>query len=96
MADLTGLARRSRPVEVAQGALFDLAPDWTIQWWGMPSFEQKDARPYQRITVNFMSPDDVAEFSRLLGVRATNKTDSMWFPPEQVDRPNEWEYGDES
>ena len=96
MNNAEGLARRTKKVEVVQEMLFDIPPDWREHWWGMPAFEQGDARPYQRITVNFMCPEDVAEFSRLLGAKFSRKTDSMWFPPESVDRPNEWEYADES
>lgn len=90
------LRRRVRTEE--QGALFDLdqCTDWRAHWWGMPSFEQGDARPAYRITMNFMSLEDVEEFGRRLGLRAGSQTDSLWFPLENVDRPSDWEYVDES
>lgn len=91
----SGLARRVRPIREEQTALFDLAPSWKEHWWGMPSFEQRDARPLQRVTVNLMTREDADEFSRRLGVRITPATDSIWFPPETIDRPSDWEYGDE-
>ena len=89
------LARRTRE-EDKTPRLFEVPPDWREHWWGMPRFEQNDATPAQRITVNFISPDDVRDFAARLGLNVTRRTDSIWFPPENVDRPNEWEYVDES
>lgn len=90
------VARKTRTPEVVQEALFDLGPDWREHWWGMPAFVQGDARPTQRITMNFMTWDDVAEFGRRLGIRVTRATDTAWFPQESIDKPSEWEYSDES
>lgn len=91
MTEAVGLRRRVR-AEEPQQALFELPPDWRAHWWGMPAFEQKDARPAHRITVNFICEEDVAEFARRLGLKSGPRTDSLWFPKEQLDRPNEWEY----
>jgi hypothetical protein len=89
------VARKTRKQEVVQEALFDLSPSWKDYWWGMPSFEMGDARPIQRITVNFYSWDDVIEFGRRLDVRVTRATDSLAFPPEHVEKPSDWGYEDE-
>lgn len=91
---IEGLTRRTRPEEDEQRALFDVPPDWREHWWGMPSFEQRDARPTQRVTINLMTRDDAEELGRRLGIRITSRTDSVWFPPEVIDRPNQWEYAD--
>lgn len=91
------LDRLRRPVvEDPQATLFDLPPDWRAEWWGMPSFEMGDARPAYRITVNFMTREDVAAFAARLGVKIVPGADSMWFPDFDLDRPNMWEYIDET
>lgn len=62
------------------------------EWWGMPEFVQGDARPSFTITVNLRTLDDLAEFAKRLGMRLTPKTDSIWFPAEDLDAPSDWEY----
>ena len=91
-----GLARRTQPPD-PQGRLFDCdeEDDWRDHWWGMPSFVMGDARPMYSITVNFFTFEDVKLFGRSLGVKVTPKTDSVWFPPEELSRPKEWEFVDE-
>jgi len=87
-----GLRREVR--DEAQESLFGDTPleEWRTHWWGMPSFTQGDARPAYRMTVNFMTPEDVADFATRLGVRATTRTDSLWYPAQVIDQPNQWEY----
>lgn len=89
------LERRTQPPD-PQATLFAIEPDWREAWWGMPAFDMKDARPAHSITVNFICWEDAAEFAKRLGIKITRATDSAWFPPEVVDKPNEWEYADES
>ena len=91
-------ARRTRAVGPQQAALFALptaATSWEADWWGMPSFTMGDARPSYRISVNFHSFDDVLEFARRLGVAVTARTDSMWFPQEDIGAPSDWRFDDE-
>jgi hypothetical protein len=88
------LARKVR--EDAQVDLFDCGPKWRDHWWGMPDFTMGDARPRYKITVNFYSPEDVVEFGKRLGLRLGVETDSLTFPPEDVDKPSDWEYCDEA
>lgn len=89
-----GLARPIRRED--QGSLFEREPDWKAHWWGMPSFEMGDARPLYAITVNFFTVTDLLEFGQRLGIALTTSTDSLWFPVEKIDRPNEWVYVDET
>ena len=95
--DLRGLMRRIQEEENVQPPLFEGIDNrwWIEHWWGMPTFEMQNARPTHRITMNFMTYEDVLEFGRRLGIELTKRTDSAWFPPEVVDAPSEWEYGDE-
>jgi hypothetical protein len=60
--------------------LFEMEPDWRNEWWGMPEFEVGDARPQYKITVNFMSAEDVREFAKTTGIPVSTKSDSTWFP----------------
>ena len=66
-----------------QAPLFDVEPDWRAQWWGMPSFEMGDARPQHKITINFMTAEDVKEFATRTGLPVTARSDSAWFPHQE-------------
>ena len=62
----------------------DDAPEWwRIEWVGMPEFVMGNTEPFQKITVSFNTREDVAEFAKRLGVKVTNRTDSIWFPQER-------------
>lgn len=85
-------ARRTREEE-RPAAFFEEAP-WREHWWGMPSFVMGNAQPVRKITVNFFSQEDVDEFAKRLGIRVSHRSDSLWFPPDVVSRPSEWEFVD--
>jgi hypothetical protein len=63
--------------------LFDLAPDWRYDWWGMPEFSMNDTSPQHRITINFITDEDVKEFALKTGIPVTTKSDSAWFPHQK-------------
>ena len=65
-----------------QESLFELDPDWKEHWWGMPSFEMADARPQYKITMNFMTAQDVFDFAEKTGLNITTRTDTSWFPAQ--------------
>lgn len=75
----------SRPMAKLNKAptLFEVEPDWTEHWWAMPSFEMGDARPQHKITINFMTAEDVAEFAKATGIPVSVRSDSAWFPHQQ-------------
>src|SRR5690606_23681057 len=58
-------------------------PDWKDHWWGMPSFEMADARPQYKITMNFLTAEDVKAFAEKTGLPVTTRSDSAWFPHQQ-------------
>ena len=72
--------------------LFDMEPDWRSEWWGMPEFIMGDATPQYKITINFMTKEDIKKFSELLGIQLSAKSDSAWFPKQKIDEPKEWCY----
>jgi hypothetical protein len=57
--------------------------DEANEWAGMPECEDGDNKPklHSKVVVNFQREGDRKEFARLLGVKVTGKTDTMWWPP---------------
>jgi hypothetical protein len=76
-----GLARPLR--DNPQPALFDVGTSWESEWWGMPSFSMGDARPQHKITVNFMTSQDVAAFAEKTGLPVSARSDTCWFPHQE-------------
>ncbi len=66
--------------------LLDLPPDWRKIWKGMPSFDQKDLTPLQSILVHFRNPQDRKAFESLIERTITSKTQSVWYPREEIAR----------
>ena len=89
--------RRPTTTRPTTAPLFDGidAPPWQEHWWDMPEFAMGDARPAYRITVNFLNREQVRAFAAALGISITPATDSIWYPSDDVCRPNEWEYADD-
>lgn len=81
MKELEKLQRQTR--EEPQSALFEIDPDWRPLWWGMPTFEMGDARPQYRITVNFMTAEDVRDFAKKTNLPITLRSDTVWFPHQE-------------
>ncbi len=53
------------------------------EWVGMPEY---DAIPGDwKIIVSFRNEKDRADFATLLGLRFTDKTRSIWWPPKEID-----------
>jgi hypothetical protein len=63
--------------------LFDVEPDWRESWWGMPEFSMQDATPQHKITINFMTAQDVLDFAERTGIPVTTKSDTAWFPHQK-------------
>ena len=84
------LGRKIR--EKNDSLLFDLEPDWKESWWGMPEFSMKDATPQHKITINFMTEDDVRDFAAATGIPVSIRSDSAWFPHQKhLDGEFEWD-----
>lgn len=78
--DLRKVVARTQQVD-EQSLLFpDLEPSWRDYWWQMPSFEQGNAKPFKRVTVSFMTRDDMIDFAKAVGIPIGDRTDSIWFP----------------
>jgi hypothetical protein len=61
------------------------------EWKGMPEFEHEDLTAVQSVHVHFKSRDDVLAFARLIGQEITDKTRSIWIPPQEIIRYGEAE-----
>ena len=90
MSDVSTLRRPTKQPQ--QATLFDVPPSWKEHWWGMPEFTMGDATPSYRITINFLTIEDVREFAEKTGLVVTARSDSAWFPPQRLEEPREWDY----
>lgn len=88
--EVDALKRKLREPD-GQFSIFEVEPDWRSSWWDMPSFEMGDARPTHKVTVNFMSADDLKDFAKVTGLPLTTRSDTIWFPHQEKLR-GEYEY----
>ena len=59
--------------------LFDVDRTWEEDWVGMPEFKMKHIKPVRIIKINFLTEEDVAEFSKLIGQKISGY-ENYWFP----------------
>ena len=53
--------------------------DWKKEWQNMPEFIQNDTKPVFSLTVNFLSVEDMNNFSEIIGKRISFTTKSVIF-----------------
>jgi hypothetical protein len=53
--------------------------DWKKEWQDMPEFIQNDTKPIFSLTVNFLSVEDMNNFSEIIGKRISFTTKSVIF-----------------
>jgi len=74
----------NRPIrEQKKKGLISLEPNWKKEWWGMPEFSMKDARPQYQITMNFMTKQDVEDFAKKTGLKISTSSNSAWWPDQK-------------
>lgn len=76
------IKRPTRTEGGIQETLFDMPDSWREHWWGMPAYSMEDTRPQYRITMNFMTAEDVTEFARKTGLWLSPRSTSAWFPAQ--------------
>ena len=81
-----------RPIRKKRKGFVEPEEPWKDLWWGMPTFEMKDATPQYRIVMNFMTKEDIKRFAEKLGINVTSRTDSAWYPPQKRLKSSEFEY----
>jgi len=57
--------------------------EWKKHWWGMPNYEMNDAMPAYRITINFMTKEDLYNFRELTGLNIGKNSSSAWYPEQK-------------
>ena len=67
-----------------QPILFDLPPDWTEQWKGMPGYTHRDLTPKQSILVHFKDEASRVAFAELVKQRITSETKYIWYPQVEI------------
>jgi len=65
-------------------------------WTGMPECDNEDQLPKNRLLINFKSDADKLAFAAVLGQTLTEKTKSVWFPPQLAESKAHMRYADES
>lgn len=56
---------------------------WREHWKGMPEFESEKISNYKQIIVSFKTKEDYDAFAKLVGVKLTPKTKSIFYPPKE-------------
>lgn len=79
-------------IEDPQHILFDDLTDWRSDWWGMPEFSMNNAQSQYRITVHFLTAQDIKEFAKVTGLPVTARSDSAWFPDQPKLNPGSYYY----
>ena len=64
-----------------------VAEDWEKEWKEMPEFNQEDVGSYRQLIISFRNKKDLDEFLKIINQRITNKTKSIWFPPDDREKP---------
>lgn len=70
--------------------------NWTEEWKDMPEYVQQNQMPAQSIKINFANKEDVQKFAELIEQKITNKTKSCWYPKQNLIKPSDYLYIDES
>ena len=90
--DLVGLLGTGYDEAMLAALVFTTRPksevpayDAAAEWAGMPEYSMDDADPVSKIVVGFATDDDRSAFCKLIGLRATEKTKSCWWPVREND-----------
>lgn len=65
-------------------------------WQGMPEFIQENKMEVKSLKINFASMEDYYAFGELIQQKLTPKTKSVWFPKQDLVKPSDYIYADES
>ena len=56
---------------------------WDKAWSGMPAYEMGSTEPFRKVVMQFRSDEELEEFGRLIGVKMTDRTESVWFTTDE-------------
>ena len=60
---------------------------WKEEWQDMPEFVQENKESIKGVMVHFETPEDMDEFSKLVGRKVTMKTKGFFFPVKADQKP---------
>lgn len=66
--------------------------DRSAEWGGMPEYEQENQQAFRSVLVNFRNQQDVDAFAELLEQYLSEKTRSLWFPANVIERAADKRY----
>ena len=64
------------------------------EWDGMPEFDQKDKTAHQTVQLHLFSQEAVNEFAKLIGQPITDKTRTIWYPAQPIEKASDKRYGE--
>ena len=67
-----------------QLTLIDIPESWREVWKGMPEYNHKNLMPAYSIQVHFRNLADRQSFSKLVGQKITDLTQSIWHPQAEI------------
>lgn len=73
----------------------DTVDDHTKEWSDMPEYSQDDKMAFRTLKVHFRDDESINEFSRLLFQKISDKTKSLWFPANEVEKVENIRYESE-
>jgi len=59
------------------------------EWDNMPEYSNEDKSAFKQVIISFTNDENFQKFQRLLGVKMTMKTKSVWYPLQQQDKITE-------
>lgn len=63
----------------------DLKKDWEKEWVDMPEFVMKNKEPVKQLIISFNSWDNYFNFEKVINQKLTCKTQSVWYPTEDIE-----------
>ena len=77
-------------MEKKQFDLFNnpIKEDWEKEWEDMPEFIQEDTDAFRQIIISFKDKESVDKFAKLVEQKIGPKTKSIWFPPDDREKPS--------
>ncbi len=71
---------------MSNDAGFGFVDDCQRHWQSMPAFDHQDLTPMQSVIVHFATEVDRQAFAELVERKITERTQSIWYPQEGIDR----------
>lgn len=74
---------KKRTTPISSVFEFEDDDEYSLEWRGMPEFNQPDNGAFRQIIISFDDQAGVDQFAALVKQNITNKTKSIWYPPRE-------------